>query len=206
MPWKCQCLLPSVRSPCPVRFSRWCWPEVRGSRLISHIIPRASPTITGESDSACQTVRVGGLSDDTIRNVTFRNIRAKGHNGIRFDYPPRYLLDGDEGSLDVHGITFENYSGEFTACALQITVGSGVKLRGVRDVLFEDFNVKSVMPMQFKGNIHTKPERVRRVNFTFNGNLLPDGEFVADCTDAGPLKRVPRNGPNFFRQRPAAVR
>ena len=159
-----------------------------------------------ELESACQTVRVGGPSDDTIRNVTFRNIRARGHNGIRFDYPPCYLLDGDEGSLDVHDVTFENYSGEFTACALQIAVGSGIKLRGVRDVLFKDFNVKSATPLRFKGNIYTKPERIRRVNFTFNGNLLPDGEFVADCTDAEPLKREPRKGPGFFRRRPAAVR
>ena len=159
-----------------------------------------------ELESACQTVRVGGPSDDTIRNATFRNIRAKGYNGIRFDYPPRYLLNGDEGSLDVHDITFENYSGEFTACALQITVGSGVKLRGVRDILFKDFNVKSAKPLQFKGNIHTKLERIRRVNFTFNGSVLPDGEFEADCTDARPLKREPRKSPKFYRQRPAALR
>ena len=108
--------------------------------------------------------------------------------------------------MDVHDITFENYSGEFTASALQITVGSGVKLRGVRDVLFKDFNVKSAAPLQFKGNIHTKLERIRRVNFTLDGKLLPDGEFEADCTDARPLKREPRKSPNFYRQRPAAVR
>ena len=65
---------------------------------------------------------------------------------------------------------------------------------------------KSAAPLRFKGNIHTKPERIRRVNFTFNGDLLPDGEFVADCTDAGPLKREPRKSPNFFRQRPVADR
>ena len=151
-------------------------------------------------ESACQTVRVGCPSDDTVRNVTFRNIRGKGRNGIFFDYPSRYLRPTDEGYMNVHNITFEGYTGEFYGSAVQIVVEPGIKLRGVRDVLFKDFNVKSAKPLRFIGNIYTKPERIRRVNFTLDGKLLEDGEFVADCTNAKPLKRVTKKGPTHHKR------
>ena len=154
-----------------------------------------------ELESACQTIRVGCPSDDTVRNVTFRNIRAKGRNGINFDYPTRYLSSKDEGYVNVHDLTFENYSGEFYGCALRIVVDSGIKIRGVRDILFKDFNVKSKLPLRFKGNVHSKIERVRRVNFTLDGKLLPDGEIEADCTDAKPLKRVTKKGPTAHKRK-----
>ena len=146
-------------------------------------------------ESGCQTIRVGCPSDDTVRNVTFRNIRAKGRNGIFFDYPARYLRASDEGYMNVHDITFEGYSGKFYGSALQIVVESGIKLRGVRDILFKDFDVKSAKPIRFIGNVHTKPERIRRVNFRLDGKLLPDGEIEAVCTNDKPLKRVTKKGP-----------
>ena len=115
-----------------------------------------------------------------MRNVVFHNIRAKGLNGINFDYPVRYLSATDKGYVNVHDIVFDGYSGEFSGCALQIMVETGVKIRGVRDILFKDFNVKSVKPLRFIGNRHSRLERLKRVNFTFNGTLLPDGEFEAE--------------------------
>ena len=144
-------------------------------------------------ESACQTIRVGCPSDDTIRNVTIRNVRAKERNGIFFDYPTRYLSETDEGYMDVHDVLFDGYSGEFRDCALQIVVEPGVKLRGVRDVAFRNFDVRSAKPLRFIGNVYTKPERIMRTNFTLDGKLLPDGEFTADCTDDRPLKRVDKN-------------
>ena len=141
-------------------------------------------------ESACQTIRVGCPSDDTIRNVTIRNIRAKGRNGIFFDYPARYLRETDEGYMDVHDIVFDGYSGEFIDCALQVVVEPGVKLRGVRDITFQDFDVKSATPLRFIGNVHTRPERIMRKNFTLDGKLLPDGEFSVDCTNNNPLMRT----------------
>lgn len=134
-------------------------------------------------ESACQTIRVGCPSEDTVRNVAFRNIRAKGLNGINFDYPVRYLSAADKGYVNVHDIVFDGYSGEFSGCALQIAVEAGVEIRGVRDVLFKDFNVKSVKPLRFIGNSHSKLERLKRVNFTLNGTLLPDGEFEAEMNN-----------------------
>ena len=151
-------------------------------------------------ESACQTIRVGCPSDDTIRNITFRNIRAKGYNGIYFEYPARYLATTDEGYMDVHDLVFDGYYGEFTGSALQIWVEPGIKLRGVRDILFKDFDVKGAKPLCFIGNIYTKIERLKRVNFRHDGKLLEDGEFIADCTNDKPLKRVMKNGPDHVKR------
>lgn len=130
--------------------------------------------------SGCQTIRVGCPSDDTVRNVMFRNIRAAGRNGIFFDYPVRYLTKNDTGYVDVHDIVFDGYTGEFYGSALQIVVEPGIKLRAVRDVLFKDINVKSAKPLRFVDNAHTRLVRLKRINFTLNGMQMSDGEFYAD--------------------------
>ena len=140
-------------------------------------------------ESACQCVRIGCPSDDAIRNIRFRNITMKGHNGINFDYPALYLSPSHEGSMDVHDVVFENVTGTLTHVAVQIHCAPGVKIRGVRDVLFRNFDVKSAKPLVFVGNFYSKIERIRRENFTLNGERLPDGEFVADCTSVKPLRR-----------------
>ena len=150
-------------------------------------------------ESACQTIRVGLSSDDTVRNVTFRNIRAKGNNGIFFEYPSRYLAATDEGYMNVHDIAFEGFAGEFRGSAIWVLVESGIKLRGVRDILFKDLDVKSAKPLFFKGNVFTKPERLKRINFRLDGKLLPDGEFAVDCTDNRPLKRA-KKGPEYVKR------
>ena len=140
--------------------------------------------------SACQTIRMGCPSDDEIRDVTFRNIRATGNNGINFDYPARYLHPGNDGFMNIHDITFENFSGTFLARALRICTESGVKIRGVRDITFRNLNVTSAFPTQFKGNVYSKLERIRFDNVTVNDERQPDGFQPVDCTDAGPLKRI----------------
>lgn len=103
-------------------------------------------------ESACQTIRIGCPSDDEIRDARFRNIRAKGRNGIFFDYPVRYLRPSDEGFVDVHGLTFEHYDCEATESALQIVVEPGVKVRSIRDIVFRDFRVRSARSLRFVGN------------------------------------------------------
>lgn len=50
-----------------------------------------------ELNSRCQTVRLGCSSDDVIRNVLFKNIKAVGSNGIFADYPTRYLNSEETG-------------------------------------------------------------------------------------------------------------
>jgi len=103
-------------------------------------------------DSRCQAVRLGCPSDDTIRDATFRNIKACGNNGIFADYPVRYLRPGDDGFMDISDITFENFSGEFGGSALQIVSQPGVRTRRVDGMVFRGFDVKSRRPLRFIGN------------------------------------------------------
>ena len=140
-------------------------------------------------DSACQAVRMGCPSDDTIRNITFRNIRASGNNGVYFNYPTRYLRPDDEGYMNIHDVLFENFTGEFRGSAVQIDVDPGVKLRGVRNIAFRNFDVKSKRPLRFVGNVHSKFENVIFSNVVVNGVRQPDGAVPADFSNAGPLVR-----------------
>ena len=141
-------------------------------------------------DSTCQCVRMGCPSDDEIRNITFRNVSMKGRNGIYFDYPARYLRPDDEGYMDIHDIVFENFTGRLSGYPVRVGVEPGVRIRSVRNVLIRNFDVQAVRPMTFVGNVHSKIENVRYDNVTVNGTRLPDGPVAADCTNAGPLKRV----------------
>ena len=141
-------------------------------------------------ESACQCVRIGCPSDDTVRNIRFKNMTMKGHNGINFDYPAVYLSPRNEGLVDVHDISFENVAGELANVAVRIACAPGVKIRGVRDVTFRNFDVKSAKPLVFHGNFYSKIERIRRESFTLNGERLPDGEFAADCTSTAALRRT----------------
>lgn len=140
--------------------------------------------------SGCQCIRVGCPSDDTIRNIRFRNITMAGWNGVVFDYPAVYLSQTDEGYMNIHDMTFENFTGELSSIALRIKCNPGVKIRGVRDVTFRNFDVKSPDPVSLIGNIYSPIERIRHENFTFNGEKLPDGEFIADCSDTNALRRT----------------
>ena len=141
-------------------------------------------------DSACQCVRMGCPSDDTIRNITFRNITLKGNIGLNFDYPARYLRPTDEGYMDIHDIRFENVKGALRRIPIRIETEPGVKIRSVRNVLFKDFDIRGGQPNRFIGNVFSKIENVRFENVTVNGERQPDGLVAADCSNAAPLKRV----------------
>ena len=145
-----------------------------------------------ELETACQAIRIGCPSDDVIRNATFRNIRAKGRNGIYIDNPLEYLSETDEGRLNVRNILFENFTGEFYWCAVRIYVAPGIDLAGIRDISFKDVDVKSRQPLAFVGNVRSPVEGLSRTNFVLNGKRLEDGPIIADCTNADPLKREPR--------------
>lgn len=153
-------------------------------------------------ESACQAIRIGCPSDEVIRNVVFRNIRAKGRNGIFMENPLHYLSDGDSGRLDVCGIDFDGFTGDFYQCALCISVAPGIAIRGIRDVSFRNFNVRSAKPLCFVGNVKSRIERIHRENFMLNGTRLPDGDFVADCTNDEPLKNGKRPRLHITRPRP----
>lgn len=139
--------------------------------------------------SACQSVRIGCPSDDTIRRIRFTNVKAGGYNGIFFDYPTAYLQKRDDGFVDVRDVVFDGFTGDFRWSALQIVVGPGIKIRGVRDVTFRNFDVKSALPLRFVGNVFSKIENVRFENVVVNGERRPDGDVHPDCSNAEPLKR-----------------
>lgn len=151
-------------------------------------------------ESGCQCVRMGCPSDDTIRDVHFRHITMKGRRGVRFNYPVSYLSPSDEGLMSIHDVSFENVTGEVRDRMVQIDCAPGVKIRGVADILFRNWDVKSGVPLEFVGNAWSKIERIRRENFKLNGERLPDGEFAVDCTNAQPLRRFP---PGHRHYRPA---
>lgn len=152
--------------------------------------------------SSCSIIRIGCPSDDTIRNVVFRNIRGGGANGIRFDYPLIYLSEHDEGRINVRDILFENITGSFADQTLLVNVAPGIAIRGVRDVVFRNVNLKGRHEPTFVGNSRSKIEHMRRENFVFNGTRLPDGEFFADCSNGEPLKIVKRPRTHITRPRP----
>lgn len=122
-------------------------------------------------DSACQCIRMGCPSDDTIRNIVFRNISMKGRNGIYFNYPRRYLSTGNNGLMDIRDVLFENFVGDCSDSAIQIDVEKGIKLRSVKDITFRNFNVKSARPVRFAENELTRFENIKLDNVLVNGVL-----------------------------------
>ena len=157
-------------------------------------------------ESACQTIRIGCPSDGVIRNAVFRNLRGKGRNGIVFDNPTWYLSEKDDGRLLVENVRFDGYVGAFNECAIKMNVGSGVDIRGIRDVSYRNFDVKTTKPLVFVGNTRSPLERIVRENFRLNGELLADGAFAADCSDDAPLKRAEIQRISIARPRPGVTR
>lgn len=164
-------------------------------------------------DSRCQTVRLGCPSDDTIRDAIFKDIVARGNNGIFADYPVRYLRPDDEGYMDISNITFDNYSGTFDGSAVQIVSQPGVKIRRASGFVFRNFNVKSARTLNFIGNAGYEIGSVLLENFTaevqapgepcmvkgcnglvfkdvtLNGEQMPDGPVSGEPGSSAPLER-----------------
>ena len=163
-------------------------------------------------NSTCQAIRMGAPSDDTIRNALFKDIRMAGHNGIFFDYPARYTRPYDEGYMDISNIVFDGFEGSSYGSSVQIVAEPGIKIRGVRDVTFRNFNVKCVSPLRFVGNHDSVLTNIRLENFkaevkaktpfeaaatepltfrncTFNGAKMPDGDLVTPRGKRKPFVR-----------------
>lgn len=178
---------------------------VRNSRILSgddglvlRAIPRGSPddlvleNVRVENcdiESGCQCVRLGLSSDRIVRNCTLKNLKIKGYNGIIGAYPNFYCSKSNEGSCLVENVVFDGVTGEAANSILEFSVGSGVKIRGINDVTFRNFNVKTVKPLRFVGNVWSKFRNIRHENFTVNGKRLPDGEFVGDFSNDKPFVR-----------------
>ena len=164
-------------------------------------------------DSSCQVIRMGCPSDDIIRHVRFRNIRARGLNGVNFDYPVRYLRPTDEGYMNISDIVFEKFSGDFMGTAIRIVAAPGIKLRNVADITFRNCKLRSMNPLDFTGNFDSPIRNVTLENCTvdvpgaatfvsaateplrfrkcvFNGRVITDGDLTTSRPARQPLVRV----------------
>ena len=112
-------------------------------------------------DSACQTIRLGCPSDDTIRHARFSNIRGRGYNGVKLECPVRYLRPDDEGYLDISDIVIDGYTGTFEGAPVQVFVEGGVKVRNVSDITFRNFDVTGKLPVLLRGNADSPLRNVR---------------------------------------------
>lgn len=140
-------------------------------------------TATGcDLNSACQTIRLGCPSDGIIRNAAFTDIRAQGHNGIFADFPARYLSGDDTGSVDISGILFDGYTGEFYGSALQIVSEPGVTTHNVDGFIFRNIDVKSRRPLRFIGNAGHEIGSVILENFKADISTGGDPCQVRGCT------------------------
>ena len=166
-------------------------------------------------NSACQAIRIGCPSDDTIRNVLFKDIRLEGsNNGIYFGNHLYCLKDIDEGFLDAHDITFENFTGFQGNSAAQILVDDGIRVRRISEIVFRNFDVSSGKPLRFKSTVRQPIGNVTLENFkvkvgkgtpveavgidgliyknvTLNGKKQPDGPVAAAPGSSAPLVRKP---------------
>ncbi len=163
--------------------------------------------------------RTWSSSDDTIRNVLFKDIRLAGrNNGIYFGNHLYCLKDIDEGFLDAHDITFENFTGFQGNSAAQILVDDGIRVRRISDITFRNFDVSSGKSLRFKSTARQSIGKVTFENFKatvekgepviaigidgltyrnviLNGKKQPDGPVKAAPGSSAPLVRKP---PIFF--------
>ena len=109
----------------------------------------------------------------------FKNIKMSGNNGIFFDYPIRYTRPYDEGYMDMSNIVFDGFEGSSYGSSVQIVAEPGIKIRGVRDVTFRNFNVECARPLRFVGNHDSILTNIRLENFTAEVNAKTPLEAVA---------------------------
>lgn len=162
----------------------------------------------------CQAIRIGCPSDDTIRNLLFKDIRMAGKNGVYFGNHLYCVRRDEEGYLDVSDVRFENFTGEITHSAVQMLVDPGIRLRRIDGISFKDFDVRTGRPIRFVGNAFSPIGRVSLENFkvtvartnalvvagapglvftnvVLNGERRPDGPVAGGPGSSAPLVRKP---------------
>lgn len=107
-------------------------------------------------DSACQGVRIGCPSDDTIRNCLFKDIVFRGYNAIGSQQPTWYLEAGDRGYLRTKNIVFDGWDIDCQGHALEMFVSNGISLRDFGHFVFRNFTIKADNPAIVKDGDRTK--------------------------------------------------
>ena len=128
-------------------------------------------------DSACQGIRIGCPSDDTIRNCSFSNIIFRGTgNGIVSVHPYRYLRKDCHGYLQVSDLLFENFDITTERSALVIFCEGAIQLRGLERLTFRNFRIRAKQPFQLEGNAATT---LRDLRFSgISGTVEHDVPFI----------------------------
>ena len=116
--------------------------------------------------SACQGVRLGCPSDDTIRNALFENCEFRGFNGIMSFHPYHYLRADDEGFCKMADIRFVGWDMECAGSAVFLKVEGGIKLRDFGHVSFKDMKIKANKPITLLGSAESPLRDVRFENIT----------------------------------------
>ena len=114
--------------------------------------------------SACQGVRLGCPSDDTIRNARFESCTFKGHNGIMSYHPYHYLRPDDEGYCKMADISFSGWDMDCAGSAIIFKVEGGIRLRDFGHVAFKDMKIRSKNPISLLGTAETPLRDVRFEN------------------------------------------
>ena len=104
-------------------------------------------------DSRCQGIRLGCPSDGTIRHCSFQGIlfRGKG-SGIHCEQPYRYLRKGDNGFLNIHDVSFEDFDIQTGRYPIRFGVEGAIALRGIRGLTFRNFRIDAKLPIYLEGN------------------------------------------------------
>ena len=116
--------------------------------------------------SACQGVRLGCPSDDTIRNARFENCTFRGHNGILSFHPYHYLRADDEGYCRMADIHFKGWDMDCNGAPIFLKVEGGIKLRDFGHVTFKDMKIRSKQPITLLGSAESPLKDVRLENVT----------------------------------------
>ena len=116
--------------------------------------------------SACQGVRLGCPSDDTIRNARFENCTFKGNNGIMSQHPYCYLHPDDEGYCRMANISFSGWEMECSSHPIFLMVEGGIRIRDFGHVTFKDMKIKAKRPILLLGSAESPLRDVRFENIT----------------------------------------
>ena len=155
-------------------------------------------------NSRCNGIRIGCPSDDTIRNCSFNNIIFKGSgSGIHCEVPFRYLRKNCFGYLNVYNLTFNNFNIDCGRYPVRIGLEDGISTRGIENLRFNNFIIKSNFPVFLKGNAKSPLKNIflNDISGTVNSDNPLHVQFVrslkmekidlsADTGEDVPFKRV----------------
>ena len=114
--------------------------------------------------SACQCVRIGCPSDDTIRDILVEDSLLRGHNAIVSDQPYGYLHPDDSGYCRMANIRFERIGIDVNAYAILFRVEGGIRLRDFGHVGFKDVSIKCGYPIELIGSAESPLSDIRFEN------------------------------------------